>query len=58
VRVIENGISDVVFVVHYLDSLHPKKDNFLITLNHSIQKRKMGQALIQRPQLHGWINGE
>jgi hypothetical protein len=32
---------------------------FLITLTHSIQKGQMGQAIIQRPQLHiGRINGE
>jgi hypothetical protein len=35
-----------------------KRTNFLITLTHSIQKGQMGQALIQRPRLHGRINGE
>jgi hypothetical protein len=36
-----------------------KRTNFLITLTHSIQKGKMGQAIIQRARLHiGRINGD
>jgi hypothetical protein len=56
VRVIDNGISDVVVVVvvHYLDSLHPKKDNFFNYLDSLHPKRTNGTSPYSKAMITYW----